>query len=68
MIAAYKDVRTAACSQCGKMLDDTAMTPAARRLKEAADSGSEKPAEWQAFHEGCLGVADSTSSSKPAST
>ncbi|OJD39906.1 mediator complex subunit med27 [Diplodia corticola] len=54
MIAAYTNLRVARCSKCGKLLDNTALSPAARRSKQTANADGTKKTTWEPFHEGCL--------------
>ncbi|KAF2425239.1 hypothetical protein EJ08DRAFT_700468 [Tothia fuscella] len=54
MIAAYKDLREAKCDKCKELLDDFAMTPAARRSKMVKSKGKGDQTVWVALHESCL--------------
>ncbi|OCK85828.1 hypothetical protein K432DRAFT_286118, partial [Lepidopterella palustris CBS 459.81] len=54
MIAAYTDSRRAICAKCNKLLDGSALTPAARRSKQVENSNGSNDTIWEAFHEGCL--------------
>ncbi|KAF2191022.1 hypothetical protein K469DRAFT_558517 [Zopfia rhizophila CBS 207.26] len=55
MIAAYKDTRQAICAKCSRLLDNSALTPAARRSKQVGNANENAQTVWEAFHEGCLG-------------
>ncbi|KAB2577092.1 Mediator complex subunit Med27 [Lasiodiplodia theobromae] len=54
MISAYTDMRIAKCSKCGKLLDNNALNPAARRSKQVATADGDKKTTWEPFHETCL--------------
>lgn len=56
MIAAYKTVKGTSCAKCGKLLDQAALVPTARRQKKPAtiDDAAEEIG-WEAIHESCLG-------------
>ncbi|KAI4647578.1 uncharacterized protein J4E78_008893 [Alternaria triticimaculans] len=54
MIAAYKTVKGTSCAKCGKLLDDSALTPTARRSKQVAGTTDALETVWEAFHEGCI--------------
>ncbi|KAF2025274.1 hypothetical protein EK21DRAFT_76811 [Setomelanomma holmii] len=54
MIAAYKTVKGTSCDKCVKLLDNTMMTPTARRTKQA-DTNQPPAITWVALHESCLG-------------
>jgi len=54
MIAAYKTVKGTSCAKCGKLLDDSALTPTARRSKQVAGTTDALETIWEAFHEGCI--------------
>ncbi|KAF1837282.1 hypothetical protein BDW02DRAFT_157558 [Decorospora gaudefroyi] len=54
MIAAYKTVEGTSCAKCGKLLDNSAMTPTARRNKQIDSTGGAAKTTWEAFHEDCL--------------
>lgn len=54
MIAAYTNTRTAKCTKCGKLLDNAALSPAARRSKKTANGDGNKQITWEPIHEGCL--------------
>ncbi|KAF1842484.1 uncharacterized protein K460DRAFT_409892 [Cucurbitaria berberidis CBS 394.84] len=53
MIAAYKTVKGTSCAKCKKLLDNSLLTPTARRSKKVA--GDSPELVWEALHEGCLG-------------
>jgi hypothetical protein len=55
MIAAYKTVKGTSCARCKGLLDNTAMTPTARRSKQADAANDTTHTVWEAFHESCLG-------------
>jgi hypothetical protein len=55
MISAYKTVKGTSCAKCGRLLDDMALTPAARRSKQIAAANETTEIVWEAFHESCLG-------------
>lgn len=54
MIVAYKTVKGTSCAKCGKLLDDTALIPTARRSKQVMGANEAQETVWEAFHEGCL--------------
>lgn len=54
MIAAYTNTRTAKCAKCGKLLDNAALSPAARRSKQATNADGNQQTVWEPFHEACL--------------
>ncbi|KAF3048884.1 hypothetical protein E8E11_005483 [Didymella keratinophila] len=54
MIVAYKTVKGTSCAKCGKLLDDTALIPTARRSKQVTSANEAVETVWEAFHEGCL--------------
>lgn len=53
MIAAYKTVKGTSCAKCGKLLDNTAMIPTARRSQQVAGVNEAIETVWEALHEGC---------------
>jgi hypothetical protein len=54
MIVAYKTVKGISCAKCGKLLDDTALIPTARRSRQVTGANEAVETVWEAFHEGCL--------------
>jgi hypothetical protein len=54
MIAAYKDLREAKCDKCKELLDNFAITPAARRNKTVKDANGVDEIVWIALHDSCL--------------
>jgi len=54
MIAAYKDGRTVPCGKCGQIMDNSTLTPAARRNTSSENAEGNDETKWEAFHEGCL--------------
>lgn len=54
MIVAYKTVKGSSCARCGKLLDDAALIPTARRSKQVTGANETSKTVWEAFHEGCL--------------
>lgn len=54
MIAAYTNTRTAKCVKCGKLLDNSALSPAARRSKQTTNGDGSTLTTWEPLHEGCL--------------
>ncbi|KAI4657134.1 uncharacterized protein J4E79_007750 [Alternaria viburni] len=54
MIAAYKTVKGTSCAKCKKLLDNSALTPTARRSKQVAGTTDALETVWEAFHEGCI--------------
>lgn len=53
MIAAYSDVKTRACIECGKLLDGKPQVPVIRRKRDKPDSSSNDGRTWDALHESC---------------
>lgn len=54
MIAAYTSTHTASCARCGKLLDNHALTPAARRSRISTSPDGAQSTIWDAIHESCL--------------
>jgi hypothetical protein len=54
MIAAYKDLREAKCDQCKELLDNFAITSAARRSIVVKNTKGIDETVWVALHESCL--------------
>ncbi|KAI2475355.1 Med27 domain containing protein [Pyrenophora tritici-repentis] len=54
MIAAYKTIKGTSCAKCGKLLDDAALVPTARRSKQVAAANETQETIWEALHESCL--------------
>jgi hypothetical protein len=54
MIEAYKDLREAKCDKCKELLDNFAITPAARRSKIVKDAEGVDETVWIALHDSCL--------------
>jgi phage FluMu protein Com len=54
MVAAYKTVKGISCAKCGKLLDNVAMTPTARRSKQVVGTNEMTETVWEALHEGCM--------------
>lgn len=54
MVIAYKTVKGNSCAKCGKLLDNAALTPTARRSKQVIGANETLEGVWEAFHEGCL--------------
>ncbi|KAF1921057.1 mediator complex subunit 27-domain-containing protein [Ampelomyces quisqualis] len=55
MVAAYKTVKGTSCAKCKRLLDDTALTPTARRSKQVDAANDTIQTVWEAVHESCLG-------------
>ena len=53
MLASYKDVRARPCQKCGKLLDNRALFPVARRRKRKKNKEGVFETSWEALHEGC---------------
>jgi hypothetical protein len=54
VVAAYKDLRSAKCDICGRLLDGKAMTPAGRRIKKIKTAEGKEETKWVAVHESCF--------------
>ncbi|KAF2473204.1 uncharacterized protein BDR25DRAFT_323796 [Lindgomyces ingoldianus] len=54
MIAAYKTTKGASCAKCSRLLDSSALAPAARRSRQVGNVNKDPELMWEAFHESCL--------------